>query len=64
MTRIQLKVGTRYLFQKQIYNVKQLLADNCYRIENLHTGEESVISYSDIPGTYFGACHESRNCSR
>lgn len=52
MTRIQVKVGTRYLFQKQIYNVKQLLADNCYRIENLHTGEESVISYSDILTTW------------
>jgi putative transposase len=48
MARIQVRVGTRYVFQKQIYGVRQILANNCYRAENLSTGEEIIIAYTDI----------------
>lgn len=48
MARIQIKVGTRYVFQKQIYGVRQILANNCYRAENLSTGEEVMVAYTDI----------------
>ena len=48
MARIQVKVGTRYIYQSQIYGIKRQLADNHYRVENLSTGEELVISYDDI----------------
>lgn len=48
MARIQIKVGTRYVFQKQIYGVSQILANNCYRAENLSTGEEVIVAYTDI----------------
>lgn len=48
MARIQIKAGTRYVFRKQIHHVRQLLVDNCYRIENLSTGEESIVNYADI----------------
>lgn len=48
MARIQVKEGTRYVFKKQIYRVKQVLADNCYRVENLSNGVEEIINHEDI----------------
>jgi len=48
MARIQLKVGTRYVHHGHIYSVRQLLADNHFRVENLSVGEESVVSYAEI----------------
>lgn len=48
MARIQLKVGTRYVHHGHIYSVRQLLADNHFRVENLSVGEESVVSYALI----------------
>ncbi len=48
MARIQVKEGTRYVFKKQIYRVKQVLADNRYLVENLSSGGEEVINHEDI----------------
>lgn len=48
MARIQLKVGTRYVHHGHIYSVRQLLADDHFRVENLSVGEESVVSYAAI----------------
>lgn len=48
MARIQVKVGTRYVYQGQIHGIRQRLADNRYRVENLSTGEEAIISYDNI----------------
>jgi putative transposase len=48
MARIQLKVGTRYVHHGHIYGVRQSLADNHFRVENLTVGEELVVSYAEI----------------
>lgn len=48
MARIQVKEGTRYVFKKQIYRVKQALADNRYLVENLSGGGEETINHEDI----------------
>lgn len=48
MSRIQIQAGIRYVYQGEIYVILRQLADQRYRIENLHTGEESVISHEDL----------------
>jgi putative transposase len=52
MARIQVKEGTRYVFKKQIYRVKQILADNRYLVENLSNGGEEIINHEDIIATW------------
>lgn len=52
MARIQVKEGTRYVFKKQIYRVKQVLADNRYLVENLSNGGEEIINHEDIIATW------------
>lgn len=48
MSRIQVKAGIRYVYAGEIYVILRQLAEQQYRIENLHTGEESVISHEDL----------------
>jgi len=48
MSRIQIQAGIRYVYQGEIYAILRQLADQQYRIENLHSGEESVISHEDL----------------
>lgn len=48
MSRIQVKAGIRYVYAGEIYVILRQLAEQQYRIENLHTGEESVISHKDL----------------
>jgi putative transposase len=48
MSRIQIKPGMRYIHQHQIYLVQKRLADHHYQIENLSTGETSILSYDQL----------------
>lgn len=48
MSRIQIRTGTRYVHQNQIYSVRKQLADDHYRVENVSTGEESIVAYDDL----------------
>lgn len=48
MARIQVKEGTRYVFKKQIYRVKQALVDNRYLVENLSNSGEDIINHEDL----------------
>lgn len=52
MARIQVKEGTRYVFKKQIYRVKQVLADKRYLVESLSNGGEEIINHEDIIATW------------
>lgn len=47
MARIKIRAGTRYVFKKQIFRVKQVLLDG-YRVENLSSGDEEIINHEDI----------------
>ena len=48
MTRIQVQPGTRYIYQQEIWSVRQGLADQQFQVENLSTGEIEDVSYSEI----------------
>lgn len=48
MSRIQIKAGTRYVTQGDIYLIQKRLADRHYRIENLSTGETTLLSHDDL----------------
>lgn len=48
MARIRLQVGIRYVYQRQIWCVKQCLAEYQYHVENLNTGETNLVSYEEI----------------
>jgi putative transposase len=48
MSRIQIRVGTCYVQQSEIYRIQKRLAEDCYSVENLSTGEEIIVSHDDI----------------
>lgn len=52
MSRIHIRTGTRYVHQNQIYSVRKRLADEHYRVENVSTGEESIVAYDDLLQTW------------
>lgn len=48
MARIKIQVGTRYLYVNELYVVRRLLAEHHYRVENMSSGEDMVVSYDDL----------------
>lgn len=48
MARIQLKVGTRYIHDDQIYVVRCILPDSRYRVENRTSGQETMVGYEEL----------------
>jgi putative transposase len=48
MSRIQIGTGIRYVHQNRIYSVRKRLADDHYQVENVSTGEESIVAYDDL----------------
>lgn len=48
MTRIHVQPGTRYVYQQEIWSVRQGLADQQFQVENLSTGEIRRVSYAEI----------------
>lgn len=48
MSRIQIKAGTRYVAQGDIHLIQKRLADRHYQIENLSTGETTIVSHDDL----------------
>jgi putative transposase len=48
MARIQLKVGTRYTNDSQIYVVRRILPDGSYGVENVSLGQEATVGYDEI----------------
>jgi putative transposase len=48
MARIRVKLGTRYIHNDQRYVVRGLLADAHYRVEQVDSAQEMVVSYDEI----------------
>lgn len=48
MSRIQIKAGTRYVAHKEVYLIQQRLADHHYQIENLSTGQTTIVSHDAL----------------
>jgi putative transposase len=48
MARMIFKIGTRYLYQQQVYRVKQVLINNQLLVENQSFGGELAIGYVEL----------------
>lgn len=48
MARIQVKVGTRYVYQNEVHRITKQLADDHFRICNIRTGDEKAIHHDEI----------------
>jgi putative transposase len=48
MARIRVKLGTRYIYNDQRYVVRELLADAHFRVEQVNSAQEMVVSYDEI----------------
>jgi putative transposase len=48
MSRIQIKTGTRYVIHNDIHLIQKRLADHHYQIENLSTGETTILSHNAL----------------
>ncbi|CAG1007749.1 Transposon Tn7 transposition protein TnsB [Anaerolineae bacterium] len=48
MARIRVTAGTRYTYQDQIYVIRDVLGDSCYKVQQAGSGQETVISYEEI----------------
>ena len=48
MSRIQIKTGTHYVAHNEIHLIQKRLVDHHYQIENLSTGETTILSHDAL----------------